>query len=242
MARYEINYRCGHTGEVQLYGKNADREKEIKRLEKDLCPECFKTWIRNRNAEEAKEILGDIVLPELEGTEKQIEYAKDLRNEYIAKDGRVVVSNRYVFNDEGELVPAWVEMGNDFVRRLNRFLNGMTYNDEARCQYLCKKLGMKKGVWQKAVTCTAPKAYACLSETNAGKLIKILRDPMPDKWLPECDERAIYTTPERLISKYDLQLEGDKIRANKKVDDDEQIAISMLAEEIIEKLKTKEEK
>lgn len=35
---------------------------------------------------------------------------------------------------------------------------------------------------------------------------------------------------------------GDKIRANKKVDEDEQIAISMLAEEIIEKLKTKEEK
>ena len=35
---------------------------------------------------------------------------------------------------------------------------------------------------------------------------------------------------------------GDKIRANKKVDEDEQIVISMLAEEIIEKLKTKEEK
>ena len=41
---------------------------------------------------------------------------------------------------------------------------------------------------------------------------------------------------------YDLQVEGDKIRANKKVDEDEQIAISMLAEERIEKLKTKEEK
>lgn len=39
---------------------------------------------------------------------------------------------------------------------------------------------------------------------------------------------------------YDL--EGDKIRANKKVDEDEQIAISMLGEEIIEKLKSKEEK
>ena len=30
------------------------------------------------------------------------------------------------------------------------------------------------------------------------------------------------------------------VEANKKVDEDEQIAISMLAEEIIEKLKTKE--
>lgn len=63
-------------------------------------------------------------------------------------------------------------------------------------------------------------------------------NPNYDGW----EERAIYTTPERLISKYDLQLEGDKIRANKKVDEDEQIAISMLAEKIIEKLKTKEEK
>ena len=55
-------------------------------------------------------------------------------------------------------------------------------------------------------------------------------------------QQTFETPPERMISKYDLQLEGDKIRANKKVDEDEQIAISMFAEEIIEKLKTKEEK
>lgn len=55
-------------------------------------------------------------------------------------------------------------------------------------------------------------------------------------------QQTFETPPERMISKYDLQLERDKIRANKKVDEDEQIAISMLAEEIIEKLKTKEKK
>jgi hypothetical protein len=40
MAKYEINYKCGHKGTVDLYGKHKDRERKIEWLESDMCPNC----------------------------------------------------------------------------------------------------------------------------------------------------------------------------------------------------------
>lgn len=34
MAKYDVTYSCGHTDVVQLYGKNADRERELRRTQK----------------------------------------------------------------------------------------------------------------------------------------------------------------------------------------------------------------
>lgn len=38
--KYIINYSCGHSGTVQLFGKTADRERKVKWLETQICPAC----------------------------------------------------------------------------------------------------------------------------------------------------------------------------------------------------------
>lgn len=47
MAKYEIKYLCGHSGTVQLFGKNEDRERKIKYYEFHyICPDCYKEQFR----------------------------------------------------------------------------------------------------------------------------------------------------------------------------------------------------
>lgn len=50
MAWYTINHTCGHNREVQLYGKNIERENKIKWMESKECPKC---WGEKKRAEEA---------------------------------------------------------------------------------------------------------------------------------------------------------------------------------------------
>lgn len=79
MAKYTINHKCGHSVEVQLYGKYEDRERRIAWLEDQECEQCR----REKATESAKE-RG---LADLEGTEKQIAWANTIRgNAYKALD------------------------------------------------------------------------------------------------------------------------------------------------------------
>ena len=101
MAKYDITYSCGHSATIQLYGKTEEREKKIKWLESEgFCPECYKKYQREEAARKAAEILeaAGITFPELTGTEKQIEYAKNLRNAYIADEGKEIIF--YAENDK----------------------------------------------------------------------------------------------------------------------------------------------
>ncbi|MBD5357389.1 MAG: hypothetical protein HDR88_10360 [Bacteroides sp.] len=72
MARYTITYKCGHTAEVQLYGKTAEREKKIAWYRTIDCPDC--------QDKEAKEVAMAAGLPLLTGSEKQIAWATRIRN------------------------------------------------------------------------------------------------------------------------------------------------------------------
>ena len=87
MAKYKIIYACGHTAEVQLYGKEADRQKKIAWYATIDCPDC--------DAREQREKAISAGLPELTGSEKQITWATKLRNNALAKlDAQIaVISN-----------------------------------------------------------------------------------------------------------------------------------------------------
>ncbi len=76
MAKYTITYRCGHTAEVQLYGKYEDREKKIAWYKTIDCPEC-----RAKAQAVASEANGYATL---EGSEKQVRWANDIRAKKIA--------------------------------------------------------------------------------------------------------------------------------------------------------------
>ena len=86
--KYEIEYACGHTGTVQLFGKTADRERKVKWLKTQLCPACEKAEREKRydaEAKEAKEKADELGLPELQGSEKQVKWALTIRETMIEK-------------------------------------------------------------------------------------------------------------------------------------------------------------
>lgn len=77
MAKYTITHACGHTEEVNLFGKHADRERKIKYLESIDCRACWDA------AQAAK--AHEAGLPELTGTPKQIAWANGIRNRILAE-------------------------------------------------------------------------------------------------------------------------------------------------------------
>lgn len=80
MAKYQVNYSCGHTGVVDLWGKEKERERLIDSWEKTgICKECYKSQV----AEKINKLESEKNLPELQGTEKQIAWAKKIRYQKI---------------------------------------------------------------------------------------------------------------------------------------------------------------
>ncbi|MGN7457432.1 hypothetical protein ACTHPH_21695 [Paenibacillus pasadenensis] len=75
MAKYYITHTCGHGHEHVLFGKNTDRERILKSQERSECPDCVRAKnIANAKANALKEGLSD-----LKGTEKQTEWAEQIR-------------------------------------------------------------------------------------------------------------------------------------------------------------------
>ena len=87
MAKYDIKFSCGHAETRQLYGKTRDRENTISWLEGQLCSDCWKAEEARKREEataQAKEAAQEMELPELTGTEKQINWAICLRDNWLA--------------------------------------------------------------------------------------------------------------------------------------------------------------
>ena len=76
MAKYTITYKCGHTAEVNLYGKLADREAKIAWYKTIDCPEC--------RAKAAANNAKDNGFAELTGSPKQVSWANDIRAKKLA--------------------------------------------------------------------------------------------------------------------------------------------------------------
>ena len=88
MAWYTINYKCGHTERVQLYGAHKERYAKIERMEACNCPECEAKAAQDRAAADG--------LPALTGSDKQISWAADIRARWltdgISKDAKRLVN------------------------------------------------------------------------------------------------------------------------------------------------------
>ena len=85
--KYYVTFSCGHEGEVNLYGKAAERDRRIAWYEEEgICPDCYRKMKEEerRKADEeltayADKIEAELSLPELEGTEKQVAWARKIR-------------------------------------------------------------------------------------------------------------------------------------------------------------------
>lgn len=76
MALYGIDYKCGHDAEVQIYGTNAhgERDRKVAWYESQDCPAC-----RARKARG-----GEDGMAALEGSDKQVAWAGDIRDKVMA--------------------------------------------------------------------------------------------------------------------------------------------------------------
>ena len=86
MAKYDIQFSCGHTETRQLYGKTKDRESTIKWLEGQLCTDCWQADEARKREEAtalAKAVAQEMELPELTGSEKQVNWAVCLRDNWL---------------------------------------------------------------------------------------------------------------------------------------------------------------
>ena len=83
MAQYDIDYQCGHGEVKQLYGPESGRVRTIAKLEKQLCPDCYKA----KQTELAQQYAKAQDLPELQGTDKQVQWAQTIRAEKLKAVG-----------------------------------------------------------------------------------------------------------------------------------------------------------
>lgn len=78
MAKYTAKFACGHEEVINLYGKNAERERKIAYYqEQGKCSECYKA---EKKAERETGFSKIEDMPESQGTEKQVAWANDIRN------------------------------------------------------------------------------------------------------------------------------------------------------------------
>ena len=78
MAQYNIHHTCGHEETVQIYGTNVhgERQRKAEWLESKPCRDCEREAMREANLAGAAE---------LEGSEKQVNWANDLRAKAIGE-------------------------------------------------------------------------------------------------------------------------------------------------------------
>lgn len=82
MARYDVTHACGHVATYNLIGPRRTREWSLKRLQGELCPDCWKEERKRRNLAAAEENRR-MELPPLQGTEARVLWAESIRLEQI---------------------------------------------------------------------------------------------------------------------------------------------------------------
>lgn len=86
MASYSGTFSCGHEGKVNVIGPHKTREWKIEKAFSGLCPECYEKYLQEQRElqnKEAAEKAKEMELPQLKGTEKQIDWANTLRQKLI---------------------------------------------------------------------------------------------------------------------------------------------------------------
>lgn len=82
MAKFDITYRCGHAGRVNIEGPQKDRAWKAEREATKDCPDCFsarRDAERQQAATEARTTNSAAGLPSLTGSPKQIAWGEQIR-------------------------------------------------------------------------------------------------------------------------------------------------------------------
>lgn len=133
--------------------RQAAEKKEWIESQDWLCPECYKA----KKEAELTEKVKKYNLPELEGTEKQIKFASDLRKWFIRDYGKMI--DKVIAFENAAKEPENIES----VKKQLKV-------DEITSEEIVEKL-----IEQENFSDDLKKARAILTETKAGKVMDILK-------------------------------------------------------------------
>lgn len=94
MAMANVEVKCDHCGEWYTVRKECHKRSEadsfeeyIKAQDTHTCPKCYAAQKREEGLNERGNLEQKFEVPEIDGTEKQIAYAKDIRYRYLKSVG-----------------------------------------------------------------------------------------------------------------------------------------------------------
>lgn len=102
--KYQVTYKCGHSGEINVYGPMADRDRKAAWVAQHDCPECERKEREAARAEataKAAEATAD--LPALVGSDKQIAWATTIRAEKLDMIAKAGIKEEYLAAVRGVL-------------------------------------------------------------------------------------------------------------------------------------------
>lgn len=115
-------FKCGHEGEVYAGGYSEEYRQGAAedKFHHELCPHCQQKKIeeeREQEREEARKVAGEFNLPELQGSEKQINWALSIRNKVVEdlKPSIDYAENILEYEPSNNIAKAYVKMGKDFL-------------------------------------------------------------------------------------------------------------------------------
>lgn len=92
MAKYQVELSCGHTQQIELFGKNEERERKIEYLKNNgKCSECYKEELKK--IQELKVAEKGLKATEISYREYKLNYSQceTVKNSYDANKKTIIV-------------------------------------------------------------------------------------------------------------------------------------------------------
>ena len=128
MAKYQVKMSCGHIETIELFGKGAERERKIEWLkEHGICSVCYKAQLaadRAAKTAAAADKAAQENLPELTGSEKQINWALSIRAKILAD------LDKMIDDQNAKVTDAQIKSANETFRQATR--NILVANTDSR--------------------------------------------------------------------------------------------------------------
>lgn len=118
MSWYPVNYACGHSDRMQIYGPTKDRQRQADAESRKLCPDCYRTQRDAANAAQSavdKAKADAAGLPALLGSDKQIAWAETIRVKMLDEVKPIVINShaQLLLAQRGQVLlddPRWLQI------------------------------------------------------------------------------------------------------------------------------------
>lgn len=144
--KYTVKMSCGHDEQLELFGPGADREKKIKYYQTSgICKECYRRQKKEREKENLNGFIDLASLPALQGSDKQIKWAEDIRSKAVAE-----INGSIKILSQREAIAAYEEAGRQVKKVFDNITDAAQIIDKRdklspdAISYLAKQIRDKK--------------------------------------------------------------------------------------------------